>query len=658
MAEKKESGENAKLRMWKDRYEKALSAYNGELVRIGERDDAYHGIVKPRKAYVENDKSISDDTHRRNIIYELIETQIDTSIPQPKVTAKRQEDEVLARTIEDMLRGELDRLSFEIINDRAERMSPIQGGCFYLCEWDETQRSHTTVGENLVTLLNPKQVIPQPGVTELEEMDYVFVRLYKTKEYIKNRYKVEFDEQDAEEDPSIRDAGDTGDGSTDLITQYIAYYRGKDGAIGMYSWALDSELCDIEDYQSRKKYVCADCGTVTPPPANDGTGKCPVCGSMKIVEDKDNSEFLTKPLVLSDGQTIPADELNPIQVPFYKPDMFPVVIQKNVSEFNKLLGGSDVDVIFDQQTATNRVSSRIIEKLLTGGSLTTLPSDANIRTDNAIGKTLPIQNAADKDKIAQFDLTCDISQEMAFLSQVYEEARQTLGITDSFQGRTDSTATSKVAKEFAAKQSAGRLESKRQMKNFAYSKLFEILFKFRLAYADEPRPVLAVDAQGKRVYEEFDRYDFLKVDDSGELYWNDDFTFSVDASSPLASNREAMWQETRMNFESGAFGDPAALETLILFWSKMEMLHYPGAGETKQYLLDMKKEQQAIAAQQMNAQQEQMDGLMSQIDERARIDAQAASEAQAEEEAAKAQSAAQTGVENAVNDPAGLFTNS
>lgn len=652
MAEKTEHGENAKLRMWKDRFSTAYAAYTGELDKIGERDRAYHGIVTPRKAYVGNDKNVSDDTHHRNIIYELIETQIDTSIPQPKVTAKRKEDETLARTIEDMLREELDRLSFEVINDRAERMSPIQGGCFYLCEWDETKRSHTTVGENLVTLLNPLQVIPQAGVTELEEMDYIFIRIAKTKEYIKKRYGVEFDDQDAEEDPGIRDADDAGESTKDLVTQYIAYYRAENGGIGMYSWVLDTELCDMEDYQARRRFVCADCGANVPPPANDGSDVCPVCGSKNVKEIEDNGEVVTKPLVLSDGTTIQADELNPLRVPFYRPDIFPVVLQRNVSEFSRLLGGSDVDVIFDQQATTNRISSRIVEKLLTGGSLTTLPSEADIRTDNAIGKTVPLQSAADKEKISQIDLTCDISQELAFLAKVYEEARETLGITDSFQGRTDSTATSKVAKEFAAKQSAGRLESKRQMKNFAYSKLFEILFKFKLAYADEPRPVLATDAEGNWVYEEFDRFDFLRQDDSGALYWNDDFTFSVDASSPLASNREAMWQETRMNLESGAFGDPASLETLILFWSKMEMLHYPGAGETKRYLLDMKQQQQMMAQQQMAAQQEQMNGVMSQIDAQARADAEAAVQKQAQDEAAAQQAKAQAEPQN---DPAGLF---
>lgn len=60
-----------------------------------------------------------------------------------------------------------------------------------------------------------------------------------------------------------------------------------------------------------------------------------------------------------------------------------------------------------------------------------------------------------------------------------------------------------------------------------------------------------------------------------------------------------------MNFESGAFGNPAELPTLILFWSKMEMLHYPGAGETKAYLEDqLAAQQQAMAQEQAMMQQQ------------------------------------------------------
>ena len=86
--------------------------------------------------------------------------------------------------------------------------------------------------------------------------------------------------------------------------------------------------------------------------------------------------------------------------------------------------------------------------------------------------------------------------------------------------------------------------------------------------------------------------------------------FSTDDTAPLANNREAMWQEARMNLQTGAFGDPSQLQTLILFWSQMETLHYPMAAEAKQYLEQQFQQQQAAQQAQMMqmqaAQQEQM----------------------------------------------------
>jgi len=235
----------------------------------------------------------------------------------------------------------------------------------------------------------------------------------------------------------------------------------------------------------------------------------------------------------------------------------------------------------------------------------TLPDEASIRVDTEDMKVIRPGSAAAAQMIGVHDLEGNISQDMAYLEQVYQEARQVIGITDSFQGRRDASATSGKAKEFAAAQSAGRLESKRVMKDAAYAALFEAMFKFKLAYADEPRPVVSKDDHGNTQYQSFNRYDFLERDEAGEWWWNDQFLFSCDTSAPLASNREAMWQETRMNFQTGAFGDPAQLQTLILFWTKMELLHYPGAGETKTYLEEELKRQQ-MAAQVQQAAQLQM----------------------------------------------------
>lgn len=602
--EKKTTGsENATLQMWKERFSKAYSAYQKELENIEVRDAAWRGEVKPIR-YTQNEKNAVETPHVRNIIAEIIESEVDTSIPMPKVTAKRKEDERLAKIIEDMLRDELDRMSFEIINDWAERIVPIQGSCFYLIEWDETQRGHSTVGENKVTRLNPKQVIPQAGIYEMEDLEYIFVLLPQTKEYIRRRYGVTLREDDVEDKPEIRTADGESGTADDLITQYIVYYRRDGDQIGMYSWVLDTELVDDANYQARHTPQYQAATYRLQPPT------LPQTGTAGYHYQPDMTPGMTPDM---QGVTMPG--MSAPVIPDYVPDIFPVVMQRNVTSFGHFLGNSDVDLILHQQRTTNRIEARIIEKLLTGGSYTILPSDANVRTDNDIGKTITTDNPAKAQGIRSVDLTDDITQELAYLSQIYEEARQVIGITDSFQGRQDTTATSKVAKEFAAKQTAGRLESKRQMKQFAYSKIFEILFKYKLAYADEPRPIRATDKNGDAEYEEFNRLEFLRKDDAGEYYWNDDFLFSCDTASPLASNREAMWQETRMNLESGAFGDPSSLETLILFWGKMEALHYPLASETKQYLMDEKAKQEQLAAEQ---QQALGADIQSQIEEAAR----------------------------------------
>ena len=346
----------------------------------------------------------------------------------------------------------------------------------------------------------------------------------------------------------------------------------------------------------------------------DGEGPCPWCGSTNWTTKEQEYEEVTLPIANSSGLVIPGaqpeiDEngrsvMRPTKIPFYRPDVFPVVLQKSVSVYGQLLGNSDVDVIEDHQNTTNRMEKKIIDRLVKAGTRITLPAKATLRTDPVDGERWFLDSPADKAMIDVYQFSGDLQYELTYLATVYEEARQILGITDSFQGRTDPTATSGKAKEFSAAQAAGRLESKRTMKQAAYAQLFELMFKFWLAYSDEPRPISYKDNEGNTVYEEISRYDFLKQDKDGQYYWEDQFLFGCDDSAPLASNREAMWQETRMNLQTGAFGDPSSTETLILFWSKMEELHYPGAGETKKYLEKrlQQEQQRAAQAQQMQIQ--------------------------------------------------------
>lgn len=646
-----------KLRLWKERLSINESAYEDEEARMTQREALYMGshTITP---IVEKDEK-NETPHVRNICAELIEAQVDSNIPAPKVTARRKEDELKAKLIEDMLRNELDRMPFEQINDMMERTVPIQGGAAFLLEWDNTQRTHTTVGELTVRVLHPRKIVPQDGVyTGVEDMDYVILKMPQTKAYIKRRYGVDVSDE-GEEDPEIK--GDDGSPSDDLVTQYMAYYRNKNGGIGLFSWVTDYVLIDLEDYQARRLKKCATCGAMEPaedlesletptldgtPPAGQGNltrrGRkaCPYCGGTKWESAEQDSEELPTPVRRSDGTTVggmvervqvddtvvdamglpmPVVVMEPMRVPYYKPNIYPVILQRNVSVYGKFLGDSDIDKIADQQNSTNRLEAKILDKLLKSGSFVTLPPAAHIDNNAKDMKTLRPDGPADMAMIGVYTLQGDVEQDLVYLSQIYEEARQVIGITDSFQGRADRTATSGKAKEFAAAQSAGRLESKRVMKNAAYAALFEAMFKFKLAYCDEPRPVIAHDDQGNPVYEEFNRWDFLEQDEAGEWFWNDQFLFSTDDTAPLANNREAMWQEARMNLQTGAFGDPSQLQTLILFWSQMQTLHYPMAAEAKQYLEQQLQQQQAAMQQQMMqmqaAQQAQMGQAAAGLDQ-------------------------------------------
>ncbi len=635
-----------KLEMWQERLAKNEAAQSGEAEKMNEREDLYAGIKRIRQMSVGD---LKDKTpHVRNLVAELIESQINSNIPQPKVTARRKKDEAKAKLIEDMIRNELDRMPFEVMNDLLERIIPIQGGAAFLVEWDNTQRTHTTTGEISISTLHPKQIVPQAGVySGIEDMDYIILKIPQTKEFIRRKYRVSVTEE-SESDPEIRGASDCAD---DLVTQYIAYYRNDRNGIGLYSWVGDTEIEDIEDYQARRLRRCKVCGATEqlagePQPLDrpsfDGSYPegaepkrkekevCAYCGGRRWESVTEEYEQVYHPIVQSDGTIIEAGA----RIPFYKPDIYPVLLQKNVSVHGRFLGDSDVDKIRDQQNTTNRISAKIIDKILKGGSYISLPPRADIRADGEDMKIIYLEKPSDKEYIGVYNMQADVSQDIAYLNQSYEEARQVTGITDSFQGRRDPTATSGKAKEFAAAQSAGRLESKRIMKNAMYAELFQAIFKFRLAYADEPRPVIAEDIHGNKEYQEFNRYDFLEKDEAGEWYWNDQFLFSYDTVAPLANNREAMWQETRMNLQTGAFGDPTNPATLILFWTKMEQLHYPGAGETKSFLEEERERQMEAQAMQMaqmtagqvvqGAQTGIPPEILTAIEERARRDAEAA----------------------------------
>ena len=605
---KKQDEKNEKLEKWQGRLASARSAYSAELNKMRQREKMYYGsheIINGKK----------QATNVRNAVYELIESQVDTSVPQPKVTAIHAEDTELAKRIENALRNEMRRMSMTQLNDSAERTVPVQGGDFYHVEWNPAAGYHCTLGDVEVSLRHPRQVIPQPGIYRLEDMDYVFVQISKSKEALQAKYGVILTDN-TEETPEVRGDTETHSG---VVTQNLVYYKHDHGTVGLFSWVGDQVLEDHPDYYARTAEVCVKCG-------RKRVGDTCICGGKKFKQQPSQTVTLMQDITLASGEVLPAQQygedepiVNPdgsvqrdeetgevimmpgalvnTEIPAYKPMGFPLIMRVNVGSESRFLGVSDVDIIADQQQAINKYGTKIQEKLLKGGSYVTLPDGVDIDKSDSELKILRLRDPSQKALIDVINVQPNVSNDQNMLELNYQWMKSTIGITDAFQGKYDSSAVSGSAKQFSANQSAGRLQSKREMKNAAYARLYRLMFEFLLAYADEPYPVTETDTDGEQQFGHFDRYEFLKRDAAGELYWNDEFIFEVDPASNLASNRERLWDMIDVKYQAGGFGPITELQSQYLLWTLLKETNFPYAG-TMQNAIKKRIDAQAVQPMQ------------------------------------------------------------
>lgn len=613
------------LRMWKKRLEECRDAYSDDKNRM-----------KMYQGYYDGDRSVSQDPNSsiaptrkasnvRNIVYELIESQVDSSIPMPKVRAIHPEDEELAKKLEHYLENKIKTAKLPLINDKMERNVPVQGGDFFHIQWDSNAGLHSQIGDVRVTEIHPKKLIPQKGMVELEDMDYFFVQEIYTKNKVKSMYGVSVEECGNDYTDLTSDISSDTNTNSDIVTVNTAYYHNEHGGVGIFVWCDTVILLDLEDYEARYLDHCAKCGAIMQ------NGVCPECGSKKAKKMPEEYEEMAEGMEvktsypMADGsystQVDPfmeeetpeiGEDGNPVmgengpvmtvqkvkrKIPYYRPNIFPIVLRKNITQNDKLLGGSDVAVIIDQQDTVKKLGSKINEKLLKGGSFVTLPQGVDVEKTDRELKILRVKNAADKALIDVINVQPNVQNDLSYEETNYNWAKSALGITDSFQGKFSSSEVSGTARQYAINQAAGRLESKRTLKNEAYAKLYEYMFKFWLAYSDQSSSVISTDSNGVANYDEIDRHEFLKIDAAGEFYWDDEFLFETDPTSTLMQNREALWNQTDMKLQSGAFGPVGDLETARAYWTIQKANGYPNAAVILDIIEQRIKEQQEQAMQ-------------------------------------------------------------
>ena len=485
------------VQKWADRLETCKFQYEKEQKNMKKYQQYYEGT---RSLQPDANRGVTPSklaTNVRNIVYELIESQVDSSIPMPKIRAIHPEDDELAKKMEKFLENKVKTCGLVIMNDAEERTVPIVGGDYIRVEWDQTRGLHSEVGDLKISELHPKKLIPQVGVTDFDDMDYFFIQELMTKKTVKRVYGK--DVSDCQNDhPDLTEDIEGASTNDELVTVNTAFYRNDDGGVGIFVWCDYVKLLDLEEYEARYLDRCAKCGAVMI------NGKCPECGSTKSKQHKEDYEELVdaievkvdtggsrsvspyditespmmdeygNPIMDEFGQPKMSIERTKKKIPYYKPNIYPIILRKNITAQNKLLGGSDVAVIIDQQDTIKKLGTKINEKLLKGGSFVTLPEGIEVEKNGEELNILRIRNAADKALIDTITLQPNVANDQSYLEINYSWAKSSLGITDSYQGKYDASATSGTAKQYAINQAAGRLDSKRTLKNEAYAKMYEI----------------------------------------------------------------------------------------------------------------------------------------------------------------------------------------
>lgn len=552
-------------------------------------------LDKWRKAYLGTlnalDKKTGTESKRkstslRKMIFELIESTVDNSIPMPRLSPRRKTDLPMVDATENYLKFEIDRMLTEQENDKGERATYIDGTSWYKVSWDSLDNNYERSGDLRVEVLLADQVIPEPGCTDYRLMNYIFERQQMSIARIYDLYG------------RLIVPLETGQATTDVITYY---YLNNNRVVGRFMYAPHSRqvISWDEDWQIRRVRKCTVCDTINP--IGD---RCKNCGATTFKYAPVTEEVLEDDIVqihnpYEEGTS--DDPQNTFQqevfaekgtvIPYYQIRQLPFVPRQSISSLDTIYGISNVSILLDMQDSVNKILTKVEDKILKSGAVVTKPDKIKLNDRDESFKILGVRSAEEAQMVQTKQVVADVSQDIAAAQLFYESARASSGVTQSYQGQTDKTATSGKAKEISALQSSGRLESMRVMKAAAFAGVYELMVKYLLAFSDETRHFVKILPDGEEVEQLWSKYMFLRKDKYGNFYYADDFAYSTDPASTLSNNRIQMWQETLQQFTMGTFGNLADPRTLKLYWNIMDEQEYPlakyalaGIKENEQHL--------------------------------------------------------------------------
>jgi hypothetical protein len=566
--------EDALLQLWRTKFNIAKSEYeksraNATMVKIWR--NAYEGDFNK----LNDDGTVSSTKLKaiRKLAYELVEGEVNSNIPAPKMSPRYHADLVPVNRTEDLLKHEMDKMVSEEVNDKAEHHVLIDGFTWFKVGWNPFDNTHERSGNPIVTCCPIDTVYPQPGVENYKDLEYIFELTTMSVAKIADLYN-----------RNIKSPTEN-----DIVPLINCYFLNEDRYVGKFTWCDETGqvVCNDLEWGIRKERKCTKCKQ----PSTFGS-KCSVCGNTEFKYYPVKEQTLSEPLVFvtnpyrtgnspdinddkmqeDPGESLPANTI----IPHYLIRQLPFVPYRRISAPCSIYGISQVELVMEDQDLINKFLNKAERKSGKSRTYVTKLKDTNITTKDDEIAFVEVESPQEGQSIQVKQVQSDISEEITQSQMLYEIAKSTTGVTDTDQGKNDPSARSGKAKQIQMQASAQRRVSPTTLRNAAFAGVYELIFKNLLAYCDEERSYVSLLPDGTKTEEVWSKYMFLSRDDNGELYYRDDFAWSVDTATEITQDRASMWQLITNDFINGTLGtqvDPN--RALLMYWHLMEQQNYP-----------------------------------------------------------------------------------
>lgn len=512
----------------------------------------------------------------RKVAYELVESKIIPLMPGPKMSPRYHSDIFVVNATEALLNHEIDRMLSEEVHDENEHSCLIDGTTWLKVEWDPFDNTNERSGMPKVINCPVDTVYPQPGVSDYKKLEYIFETKSMTLATIMDLYNRKV----------------TPTNGSDLIDVIEVFYLNKDRVVGHLVYTKDglTVLANDIEWGMRKLRTCSKCQSKIPTAT-----ECPICGGTHFEYISATEEVLEDDLTYVENKFRSGNSNNPeedqqqaninktipkgTKIPFYLVRQLPYVPKRTTKVPRDIYGISEVQLALEANDSINKLLNKAEAKSAKSRAYVTKLKDTNVDDEDEEITFIEIESAQEGQAIQVKQIMADIIGELTMVDTLYGNAKSQQGVTDTDQGKKDPTANSGKAKEMQLAASEQRQSSSKTQRNMAYAGVYELIFKYLLAYSDEERSFVATLPDGTMREEVWSKYMFLaKNEKTDQLYYRDDFAWSIDTVAYISKDREMMWQLIDRDFLNGTTGsaiDPQ--RALLLYWHMKDQQGYPTA---------------------------------------------------------------------------------